>query len=140
MSFIIITIISSSSRFNNNNNHTLTIPPPIPNFKVVLTFDRNPTLRASEDYTNAIKLMTVFALFPYDSLIRKNYSGTSSRYPEITTISPWPVGPYSHLLVKHAVQALYEGGRALARITSRVKGRCRGCMPGCSSRRGRLGG
>ena len=92
----------------------LTAPPPIPGFEARLLFDQTPTLDLKEVYIDVIQTMALLAGRPYTQPITEAFNTLAFDWcRELLTISPWPRGT-NGLQVKHAVQAVYQAGVALA--------------------------
>ncbi|CAD6568597.1 MAG: hypothetical protein ASARMPRED_001872 [Alectoria sarmentosa] len=91
----------------------LTAPPPIPGFEVRLLFDQNPILVLYQVYNNAIETMIWLAVQPYSYPLIVDVTMTTPFYVEELRLDMWPERT-TRFQMKHAVQAIYEAGIALA--------------------------
>ena len=98
------------------SSHTnVSIPPRIPGFDTRITIDRNPTLKQSEVFINAIELVVLLSSWQWEKIIDFPFRMAGPEYTTEAAISPWPKGR-TGLKAKHVVVAVHGAGFALALI------------------------
>ena len=110
MPSIIHRSLTNSQRPGSSN---LTIPSPIPGFETRPLFASQPTVPLFEVYDNAIELISYLASAFYSRNVLFHFSRGAPHHRSDIMVSPWP--PKSPTFQgRHAIQAIYDAGMALA--------------------------
>lgn len=96
---------------------SLGAPSPVPGFEARLRFDPNPSLILTDVYNNAIfVLFKILSKGSNDEFFGQSFIYWRFEYHEEIHITSFLQRGRPTLQYKHAIQAVYEGGCALARI------------------------
>lgn len=99
---------------HSSTSSDLTAPDLPAGFATNFVWDDKTLMNPIQVYVNAIKLMTLWAVLPWESYIRTRQRMTHPRFTTEIETSPWTAGLTSELQIKHAVSGLYQAGVAIA--------------------------